>query len=38
MYNAAQAEFKLTVQFSDDGLVREVVFLEDYKLSGRRKR
>lgn len=36
MYNAVQAEFKLSVQFSDDGLVREVVFLEEYKPSGRR--
>ena len=35
MYNAVQAEFKLSVQFSDDGLLREVIFLEDYKVSGR---
>jgi hypothetical protein len=34
MYNAAQIEYILSVQFSDDGLLREVVFLEDRKVSG----
>jgi hypothetical protein len=34
MYNAAQIEHILSVQFSDDGLLREAVFLEDRKVSG----
>ena len=34
MYNAAQLEYNLHVQFSGDGLLREVVFLEDRKVSG----
>jgi len=38
MYNAAQIEYNLSVQFSDDGLVREVVFLEDRKVSGSSRR
>jgi hypothetical protein len=38
MYNAVQVEYNLSVQFSDDGLLREVVFLQDYKTSGRRGR
>jgi hypothetical protein len=36
MYNAVQKEFVLSVQFSDDRVLREVVFLEEYKASGRR--
>jgi hypothetical protein len=36
MYGRAQGEFTLSVQFSDDGLLREVYFLEDYRVSGRR--
>jgi len=36
MYNAVQQEYILSVQFSDDGLLREVVFLQDYKPSGKR--
>jgi hypothetical protein len=36
MYNVVQVEYILSVQFSDDGLLREVVFLQDYKTSGRR--
>jgi hypothetical protein len=38
MYNAVQIEYNLSVQFSDDGLVREVVFLEDRKVSGSSRR
>ena len=38
MYNAAQIEYILSVQFSDDGLLREVVFLEDRKVSGASRR
>jgi hypothetical protein len=34
MYNAAQLEYNLHVQFSSDGLLREVVFIEDRKVSG----
>jgi hypothetical protein len=34
MYNAVRQEYNLYVQFSDDGLLREVVFLEDRKVSG----
>jgi outer membrane protein assembly factor BamE (lipoprotein component of BamABCDE complex) len=37
MYNASQLEYNLSVQFSDDGLVREVVFLQDYRVSGVRR-
>ena len=36
MYNASQLEHNLHVQFSDDGLLREVVFIEDRKVSGSR--
>jgi hypothetical protein len=38
MYNAVQREFNLSVLFSGDGRVRDVVFLEDYKASGRGRR
>jgi len=34
MYNLSRIEYNLYVQFSDDGLLREVVFLEDRKVSG----
>lgn len=34
MYNLSRIEYNLYVQFSDDGLLREVVFLEDRKASG----
>jgi hypothetical protein len=34
MYNASQLEYNLHVQFSADGLLREVVFIEDRKVSG----
>jgi len=30
MYNVARQEFFLHVQFSDDGLVREVIMIQDY--------
>jgi hypothetical protein len=35
MYNAAQHEYILSVQFDDDRILREVVFLQDNKTSGR---
>jgi hypothetical protein len=31
MYNDFQAEYNLSVQFSDDGIVREVLLLKDYR-------
>ena len=34
MYNAVQVEYNLSVQFSNDGLVREVIMLQDYRASG----
>ena len=34
MYNAVQAEYTLTLQFSEDGVLRETLMLEDYKPSG----
>ena len=35
MYNAVQAEYILTLQFSEDGVLRETLMLEDYKPSGK---
>jgi hypothetical protein len=35
MYNSVQWEYILSVQFSGDGMVREVVMLRDYKVSGK---
>lgn len=38
MYNAVQAEYILTLQFSEDGVLRETLMLEDYKPSGKSRR
>jgi hypothetical protein len=35
MYNSVQWEYILSVMFSSDGRVREVVMLRDYKVSGK---